>query len=113
MVILNKIPHLRIVWYVALVLEDNLKLVHPIVKRLFYEKVLPNLPLAVKLKHLHKNGELITGNPDILALMKGFKIPFLSQPVQDYVTKIAKMTKAQGKLMQAEIDTMLRKRAIS
>ena len=46
MVRLNKNPHLRIVSEVALVLEEDLKLVHPIVKRLSYKKVLPNLPLT-------------------------------------------------------------------
>ena len=96
MVRLSKSPHLRIASDVALVLEEDLKLVHPIVKRLFYKKVLPNLPLTGRLKHFHKNWELITGDPNILALIKGFKIPFLSQPVQDYVSRISEMSKAQN-----------------
>ena len=113
MVRLNKTPHLRIASDVALVLEQYLKLVHPIVKRSFYIKVLQNLPLAERLKHFHKNWELITRDPDILALIKGFKIPFLSQPVQDYVRRILEMSNAQTKLVRAEIETMLRKGAIS
>ena len=55
MVRLNKSPHLRIASDVALVPEENLKLVHPIVKRLLYKKVLPNLPMEVRIKHFHKN----------------------------------------------------------
>ena len=113
MVRLNKNPHLRIALEVALALEEELNLVHPIVKRLFHKKVLPNLPLVGRLKHFHKNWELITRDPDILALIKLFKIPFLSQHVQDYVLRIPKMSKAQRKLVQAEIETMPRKGAIS
>ena len=81
MVRLNKNPRLRIVSDFALVLEEDLKLVRPIVKRLFYKKVLPNLSLAGRPKHFHKNWELITGDPDILVLIKTFKTPILSQPV--------------------------------
>ena len=62
---LNKNFHLRIVSDVALVLEEDLKLVHPIVKQLIYKKVLPNLSLAGRLKHFHKNWGLITGDQDI------------------------------------------------
>ena len=110
---LNKNSHLRIVSDVALVLEEDLKLVHPIVKQLIYKKLVPNLSLAGRLKHFHKNWGLITGNQDILAWIKGFKIPFLSQPVQDYVPRIFEMGKSQKELVQAEIETILRKRAIS
>ena len=81
MVRLNKNPHLRIASDVALVLEEHLKPVRPIVKQLFYKNVLPNLSLAGRLKHFHKSIKLITRDPDILALKKGFKIPFFSQPV--------------------------------
>ena len=41
MVRLNKNLYLRIVSDAALVLEKDLKLVHPIVKQLFYKKVFP------------------------------------------------------------------------
>ena len=81
---LNKNPHLWLVSDVTLVLEEDLKLVNPIVKRSFCKKVLPNLPLPRRLKHFHKNWELITRNTDLLALIKGFKTPLMSQPVQDY-----------------------------
>ena len=112
MVRLNKNPQLRVALDVALVLEEDLKLVHPIVKRLFYKKVSLNLLLARRFKHFHKNWELITRDPDILALIKGFKIPFLSQPVQNYVPRIPEMSKVQRELVRAEIKTMLRKGAI-
>ena len=55
----------------------------------------------------------MTRDRDILALIKGFKIPFLSQPVRGYVPRIFEMSKAQRELVQAEIGTMLKKRAIS
>ena len=113
MVRLSKNTNLRIVSGVALILEEDLKLVYPIVKPLFYKKFLPTLPQADRLKHFHKNWELVTGDPDILALLKGFKIPFLSQLVQDYVVRISKMSKTQRELVQVEIETMLRKGAIS
>ena len=54
MVRLNKNPHLRIVSHVELVLEEDFKLVYPIVKPLFYKKVLQNLLLAGRLNDFHK-----------------------------------------------------------
>ena len=113
MVRLNTNSYLRIVSDVALVLEEALKLVDSIVKKLFYRKFLPNLPLAGRPKHFHKNWELITENPDTLVLIKGFKRPFLGQPVQDYLLRIPELSKAQRELVQAEIETMLRKEALS
>ena len=113
MVRMNKNPHLWIVSDVALVQEEDLKLVHPIVKRLFYKKVLPNLPLAGRLKHFHKNWDLVTRGPDILALIKGFKILFLSQHLQDYVPRIPEMSKTQRDLVRVEVEKMLWKGAIS
>ena len=49
----------------------------------------------------------------MLALIKGFKIPFLTQAVQDDVLRIPEVSQAQRELVQAEIETMLRKGAIS
>ena len=57
MVRLNKNSHLRIASDVALVLKEDLKLIHSIVKRLLYKKVLTNLPPAGRLKHFHQNWE--------------------------------------------------------
>lgn len=62
---------------------------------------------------MHKNWELITGDPDILALIKSFIILFLYQPVQDNVPRVPGMSKAQRELVQAEEETMLKKRTIS
>ena len=58
MVRLNKNPHFRTASDVALVLEDNFKLVHSIVQRLFYRKVLPNLLMAGRLNIFTKTGNL-------------------------------------------------------
>ena len=69
------------------------------------QKVLPNLPLRGCFKHFDRNWGLITGEPDILALIKAFKILFLTQPVQNYVPKIPEMSKAQRKLVQAETES--------
>ena len=99
MVRLNKNYYLRIVSDAAQVLEEDLKLVHPIVKQLFYKKVFQKVlgkgfHQVGKLKNFLQNWELITGDPDILALIKGFKIPVLSQTIQDFVPIIRKMSKA-------------------
>ena len=117
MIRLNKNIYLRIVSDAALVLEKDLKLVHPIVKQLFYKKVFQRVlgkgfHQAGKIKNFLQNWELITGDPDILALIKGFKILVLSQTIQDYVPRIRKMSKAQRKLVEAEIEAMLRKGTI-
>ena len=70
MVRLNKNPHLRIASDVALVLEEYLKPVRPIVKQLFYKNVLPNLSLAGRLKHFHKNGKTYNKRPRHISLKK-------------------------------------------
>ena len=55
----------------------------------------------------------MTRDPDIFALIKGFKISFLGKPVQDYVARIPKMSKGKRELVQSEIQTMMRKGKIS
>ena len=58
MVRLSKNTNLRIVSDVALILEEDLKLVHPIVKPLFYKKFLQTLPQETDSNIFTKIGNL-------------------------------------------------------
>ena len=50
--------------------------VHPLIKRLFLSKSIPDVPLAGRLKHFIGAWMRITQDPKILDTVKGYKIPF-------------------------------------
>ena len=53
-----------------------------------------------------------TKNPEILELIKEFKIPFLKHPTQERVLQTPHMGQEQAHLIQVEIENMLKKGAI-
>ena len=52
--------------------------VHPLIKILFLSKSISEVPLAGRLKHFVGDWMKITQDPDILDIVKGYKIPFHS-----------------------------------
>ena len=56
--------------------------VHPLIKRLFLSKSIPDVPLAGRLKHFVGAWIKIAQDPKILDIVKGYKIPFHSKPFQ-------------------------------
>ena len=58
------------------------KKVHPLIKRLFFSKSVPDVPLAGRLKHFVGAWMKITQDPKILDIVKGYKTPFHSKPFQ-------------------------------
>ena len=91
---------------------DDLKNVHPWLKSLFYARKVPNLPLTGRLKHFLEAWEIITKDPEILEIVKGFKISFLKSPTQERVPQTPHMGQEQADLTQVEIENMLKKEAI-
>ena len=107
------LPVHNIVSNTKLVPEKDLEQVHPVIKKLFSPlKIRQNLPPAGRLKHFQRAWKLITKDPEILSLIKGYKIPLLKTPIQDKTPPIPHMSKAQKNLVEIEIETMLRKGAI-
>ena len=64
---------------------EDLRNVHPWVKSLFSARIVTNLPLAGRLKHFLEAWEILTKDPEILEIVRGFKIPFLKNPTQKRV----------------------------
>ena len=59
--------------------------VHPLIKILFLSKSIPEVPLAGRLKHFLGDWMKITQDPDILDIVKGYKIPFHSKLCQSKI----------------------------
>ena len=91
---------------------ETLEYVHPLVKSLFSEKVIPNMPLAGRLKHFSHAWEKITQDREILSIVEGYEIPFLRLPIQDKLPRQAQMSKESESLVEQEILEMLVKGAI-
>ena len=64
---------------------EDLRNVHPWVKSLFSARIVTNLPLAGRLKDFLEAWEILTNDPEILEIVRGFKIPFLKNPTQKRV----------------------------
>ena len=59
--------------------------VHPLTKRLFLSKSIPDVPLAERLKHFVGAWIKTTQDPKILDIVKGYKIPLHSKPFQSKI----------------------------
>ena len=53
---------------------------HALLKNVFLPNQLPTAQIAVRLKHCYNAWEVLTGDQNILAIIKKYQIPFLSQP---------------------------------
>ena len=58
---------------------------HPLIKRLFLSKSIPDVPLAGRLKHFVGAWLKITQDPKILDIVKGYKISFHSKRLQSKI----------------------------
>ena len=68
--------------------------------------------LKGRVKHFLKAWEILTKDPEILEIVKRFKIPFLKNPTQDRVPQTPQMGQEQAALLQVEIENILKKGAI-
>ena len=92
---------------------EDLSNVHPWVKSLFSARIVTNLPLAGRLKHFLEAWEILTKDPEILEIVRGFKIPFLKNPTQKRVPRDATHGSGTSRsTIQVEIENMLKKGAI-
>ena len=88
--------------------------VHPIVKKI-YRNVLPQVPLAGRLKYFQENWKILTNDSAILDLVQGYKIPFMGRvpPCQLSPPNPLRMSSAEQQIIDQEISNMLEKGAIS
>ena len=96
-----------------LVPKIELKNVHPVLKRLFGNEIIPNVPLAGGLKHFTRAWKILTSDPDILPVVEGYQVPVISPPVQEHIPFSPIMSSAQERLVDVEVAEMLRKGAIT
>ena len=84
---------------------EDLRNVHPWVKSLLSAKIVPNLSLAGRLNHFLEawDWEILTKDPEILEIVKGFKKPFLKNLTQERILHTPHMGQEQATLIQVEI----------
>ena len=84
---------------------------HPVIRKLF-TKSIPNVPLAGRLPYFIAAWKKITQAQEILSIVKGFEIPFVSLPFQEKIPNLTKMSKEQFSLVKQEVLEMFEKGAI-
>ena len=82
----------------------DLRNVHPWVKSLFFARIVPNLPLAGRLKHFLEEWKILTKYPEVLTILKN--------STQERVSQTPQMGQEQIAPIQVEIENMLNKGAI-
>ena len=86
--------------------------VHPLIKKLFLSKSIPDVPLAGRLKHFVEDWMKITQDTKILDIVKGYKIPFHSKPFQSKIPSQPIVSREGEELVKLEVKEMLKKGAI-
>ena len=81
----------------------NVKNVHPVLKRLFGNEIIPNVPLAGRLKHFTRAWKILTSDPEILSVVEGYQVPLISPPVQEHIPFSPIMSSAQERLVDVEV----------
>jgi len=104
-------PVLNNLGFPVLVPDLDLKNVHPVIKSIFQGSVIQQFPLAGRLKNFQRAWEKLTKDQEILSIIKGYQIPFITNPIQNSVRNV-QMKKEQKVLVDKEVSDMLRKGAI-
>ena len=96
---------------VPLIKIATLEHVHSIIRKLF-TKSIPNVQLAGRLAYFIAAWEKITQDQEILSIVKGYEIAFVSLPFQEKIPNLTKMSKEQFSLVELEVLEILEKGAI-
>ena len=83
-----------------------------LIKILFLLVQLPNVQIAGRLKHFVKKWQFLTKDQSILEIVKGYQIPFLSQPLQQLLPREIYLNLKEKSVVAEEIENLLRKVAI-
>ena len=92
---------------------EELTHVHPILKKLFSKQNIPKCALAGRIKEFLPTWKLLTKDKELLALVEGYQIPLLMEPVQEKAPKVAKSKQEQQKEVDLEVKSMLKETSIS
>ena len=90
----------------------QLQHVHPNFRDLFPGKPELNLQKAGKLSYFLKNWKVLTSDPNILAIVKGWKLPVKGKPRQVREPKQIHMSKVEQEAVDREVEAMLQKGTI-
>lgn len=71
-----------------------------------------NVPLGGRLYHFHQNWAMITNDPYILEIVKGYKLDFIETPFQQKPPKPLSFSKSETALLDAEICELRAKNAV-
>lgn len=66
-----------------------------------------HISLAGRLIHFLGSWEILTKDPEILSIVKWYKIPSVEEPVQNLIPHEIKAAKVQDKLVELEIQEMV------
>ena len=92
---------------------EDLKHIHPYIKRLFSARKIPNVQLAGRLKNFIENWEVLTNDTEFLWLTEAYTIPFHEILLQKSIPNSPKLSQEEKILAQKEIYEMLNKGAIA
>ena len=86
--------------------------IHPVMIKLLYVENMHNFQRAGRLQYFLKEWEEITKDPFILELVKGYQIPFLSEPFQTAPPSSISISQEETAIVDQEIQEILKKGAI-
>ena len=81
--------------------------VHPILKKKFSKQKIPNCPLAGRIKEFLPAWKLLTKDQELLALVEGYQIPFVKDPVKEKAPKVTKLNQEQQTQVDLEVKALL------
>ena len=86
--------------------------IHPLIANLF-PTTTKQLPCAGRVKFFVENWKKLTNDQRILEIVKGYEIPFSEPPKQSAPPKQICLNEKETKLVDQEVQEMLRKGAIT
>ena len=92
---------------------EDLTHVRPILKKLLSKQKIPKCALAGRIKEFLPACKLLTKDQELLALVEGYQIPLLMEPVQEKAPKVLKLNQEQQKQVDLEVKAMVEKGSIS
>ena len=82
---------------------EDLTHVHPILKKLFSKQKIPKCAPAGRIKEFLPAWKLLTRDQEVLALVEGYQISLLMEPVQEKAPKVLKLNQEQQKQVDLEV----------
>ena len=76
---------------------EELTHVHQIPKKLSSKQKIPKFSVAGRIKEFHPSWKLLKKDQELLALVEGYQIPLLMEPVQEKAPKVPKLNQEQQK----------------